>query len=388
MSQKLILLLAAVTLAACQTYDFEPVSPLALAQTTQKSQVVARQLKPNLMLLVDTSGSMNDGISGPGSNPKMAEMKTAMGAFLTNNGAVARFGLSSFPEDSQCAPTSHTTMDLPAKSATDDDNALRMQAASVNNSLQALSANGGTPTGASLAFVGNLQGLNYADDSRQDFILLLTDGLPNCNDANPNTQCSPAPPNTECKCTLASAASCLPPSTFCAKGCLDRAGVVDTIKALGDKKIKVIVVGFGADTATGDAPDTLNAMGEAGGFAPACPNYPAVQNECGSGNTCDPATKICTRKFYQANNGTDLGAALAKISAIFGTDPCQYKLDTQPTDARFLAVIVDGVNQPSGPTTWTYSAGIITFTGAICDKIKVATPVAPVSVEVRIVQSL
>ncbi|HSP77727.1 MAG TPA: VWA domain-containing protein, partial [Myxococcaceae bacterium] len=53
-------LLGGVFAAGCQTYDFEPVEPLALAQTTETRRIEARERKPNLMLLVDTSGSMTD----------------------------------------------------------------------------------------------------------------------------------------------------------------------------------------------------------------------------------------------------------------------------------------------------------------------------------------
>src|SRR5947209_2728774 len=45
--------------AGCQTYDFQPVVPLAVSQTTEPHNVIAKQLKPNLMFLIDKSGSMN-----------------------------------------------------------------------------------------------------------------------------------------------------------------------------------------------------------------------------------------------------------------------------------------------------------------------------------------
>jgi hypothetical protein len=47
--------LAVVLATGCQTYDFEPVEPLAVAQTTESRSIKARAPKPNLMLLVDTS---------------------------------------------------------------------------------------------------------------------------------------------------------------------------------------------------------------------------------------------------------------------------------------------------------------------------------------------
>ncbi|MCC6333279.1 MAG: VWA domain-containing protein, partial [Myxococcales bacterium] len=40
------------------SYDLEPVEPLAVAQTTWREVITAREPVPNFMLLVDRSGSM------------------------------------------------------------------------------------------------------------------------------------------------------------------------------------------------------------------------------------------------------------------------------------------------------------------------------------------
>ncbi len=53
------LVVAALAAVACQTYDFEPVKPLAIAQTTQSKTITAQRLRPNVMMLLDKSGSMN-----------------------------------------------------------------------------------------------------------------------------------------------------------------------------------------------------------------------------------------------------------------------------------------------------------------------------------------
>src|SRR5262249_45409388 len=42
----------------CQRYDFQPVEPIALSQTSSSYSVIAKKLKPNIMLVVDNSGSM------------------------------------------------------------------------------------------------------------------------------------------------------------------------------------------------------------------------------------------------------------------------------------------------------------------------------------------
>src|SRR5690242_18906765 len=107
--------LAVAIVVGCQTYDFEPVQPLAIAQTTASYSTVGRSLRANMALLVDKSGSMDFPVDPTNANcpancaqtgqPKCpvgcptrwTELKSAMTTFLTNSGSVARMGLAFFP---------------------------------------------------------------------------------------------------------------------------------------------------------------------------------------------------------------------------------------------------------------------------------------------------
>jgi hypothetical protein len=226
---------------------------------------------------------------------------------------------------------------------------------------------------------------NYAplsDSSRENFILLLTDGLPNCNSQNKNS-CSNA---TACRCTLK---DCSTTSGFCQSGCLDKDATVEEISKLRPKKIRTIVVGFGADTASGDANETLNAMAEAGGFPLSCPN--GNNTECGTGNTCNAATKTCNRRYYQAKNSTELSQALVAIGNLLAnSNPCLYKLEEKPSDPRFLTVLINGDNVSKDSGLWKYdeAAGTVTFEGSICQSLLNASVTNPVDVEFRMVQGL
>src|SRR4051794_24464305 len=100
--------------AGCQVYDFQPVEPLAIAQTTQYKNVIAKQLKPDLMFLIDKSGSMafpsdtskptcpancgpddSGGSTCPASCPtRISELRIAMDSFFKNNGTIARMGMA------------------------------------------------------------------------------------------------------------------------------------------------------------------------------------------------------------------------------------------------------------------------------------------------------
>lgn len=403
-----------VAVASCQTYDFERVVPLAVSQTTDKKIIKSKALKPNIMMLVDNSGSMNfaadpthpncascanNNMACPSNCPtRITEMKSAMNTFLTQSGTVGRLGLTIYPIGSglqQCAPASSIDQQFPAPSQTDDgqDATLIAQASTINGRIQGLTPGGGTPTGQSLLFVGDYAGLNDGDDQRDDFVLLLTDGLPNCNPQNAKNVCGCQPSGCDaaqvaaCACTGTAATACLNAGN-CSLSCLDQDASVAAVRALRAKSIKTIVVGFGADLASGDGPVVLNALAQEGGFPRECPN--GTDAECGTGNTCIVADKVCTQAFYQAANGAELAAALNRISNLLGVDACTYTLSEQPSDARFLAVVVDGTTVTAGSDTYTYDypTSRVTFVGAMCDRIKASTVQRPVNVEFRIVNKL
>jgi hypothetical protein len=251
---------------------------------------------------------------------RMNQLKTGMQTFLTASGAVAWMGLATYPTSSvmppatspdSCGPTGNADVLAqlaanPADSVTD----LTLAADSVNTHVQALVAGGGTPTAASLRFVGGYAPLHSVE--RSNFVVLLTDGLPNCNAANPNA-CDNAN-QALCRCTLA---TCSIANGFCARGCLDADSSAAAASELRQAGIRTIVVGFGTELSTSlDGIGTLNAIAQAGGVPRGCPS--GLDAECGAGNTCNPATKICAYPFYQATSAGDLAQVLSKIASGLG----------------------------------------------------------------------
>jgi hypothetical protein len=396
--------------SACQTYDFEPVEPLALAQTTVGDVIKAKSSKPNLMVLLDTSGSMKlpvnpsdpdcmtpnglcgDPRTGADCNvntcpTRWSELQGAMATFLTSSGSTARMGLTTYPQPTGTATadqcTASTAVRIPVPQVDDTDTtALQKSATDISNVILGIpnagvgSPVGGTPTSVSLRFVGQQADLQTTD--RQDFILLLTDGLPNCNPSNPNNGGNPA----ACQCTLSACTG-----GVATLGCLDKDVSVSAVTDLRTQKdIKTIVIGFGAETASGAGPDTLNAMAAAGGFARNCASAP---DACGAGDTCDPATKLCGRRFYQAANQTELSKALAEIINLVGsTDICLLALDPaqRPSDPSLIIVYVNDEPVASGDSTWTLTDKGVQFQGATCDRIKSSTDKNPIKLEARAIQ--
>lgn len=397
---------------ACQTYDFEPVEPLAIAQTTVEEVIEARRSKPNIMLLVDTSASMTDPVNP--SDPaclvdhqgsrvvcgreapcnidvcptRWTDLQAAVPQFLESSGQFVRFALTTYPETrggnsvaDACREASQSAL-LKGLPEQEDDASLLAHAGEINDLLQGIPNSGegrplgGTPTSGSLNFVSGLPGLQ--DPSRENFVILLTDGLPNCNEGNPNSGANP----DLCKCTIENN-GCR--NAYNMRGCLDADASVAAVRALKQKDISTIVIGFGAETASGEGPAVLEAMARAGGFERTC----SAERPCGEGDTCNPTTGLCNRSFFQAGNQAELARALEAISlAVTLQEPCLIPLEgpQRPTDPKLLVVYVEGERTPSSDSTWTLEERGVLFTGQTCERILNSTPEAPVRIEVRAIR--
>ena len=285
-------------------------------------------LKPQLMFLIDKSGSMNFpadiaaagcpagcGVTTgpcPASCPtRISELRAALATFLTANATRAWMGMSIFPTKSSadaCGPTvaGDVIVQL-SPMRTDLDADLRAAAMTVDTQVQSIAPGGGTPTAESLRFLGTYAPLVNNPDRRLSVVVLVTDGQPNCNPSNPNTCDNGTPAGGACRCTLSQCT----PASFCAAGCLDLSNTAKAIAELKAKEIRTIVIGFGADLISGDSPDTLNAMANAGGLGKRCPKK--TDAECGTNNTCTPTTGVCTRQYYQATSATELATALGEM---------------------------------------------------------------------------
>lgn len=411
--------LTGVIAAGCQTYDFEPVEPLAIAQTTVEETITALGNKPNIMMLVDVSGSMTDPVDTADPDCRVTvgdeiqtcgttvpcdtrvcptrwtALQAAVPGFLSNAGPNARFGLTTYPDTTNvisgsvasCGPSSSRAVrkDLPQ---VDDEPSLLAHANDINAIIQGIpnsgpgQPNGGTPTSLSLRFVGNMEGLQAAD--RKDFVILLTDGLPNCNPENANSGSNAA----ACKCTQAAGPTACS-GTFSKLGCLDMDDSVKAVQELRQKDITTIVIGFGAETAVGNGPAVLEAMARAGGFARTCAEG---QTSCGPNDPCDPNTRQCQRAFFQAGNQAELAQVLQVISRdVINPEPCLIRLNASqlPTEDNLIVVYIDGERTAPGDSTWDPNVreneGVL-FTGATCERIKTSSTTNPVDIEIRAIR--
>jgi hypothetical protein len=410
-----------VTVLACQRYEFTPVGPLTISQEQSSTPIVIRKFKPNVMVLVDKSGSMDqpidptvpgcttgNGLCGTGETAKLnpcntnvcltrwSELSLALDAFLQSEAQTVRFGLSFFPEPAaladqpNCVPTSAARVNLPADPQDDSLATLanlstqaRAALASVRsqNPVGPTGTGGATPTGPSLAFFSSYAPLQ--DPLRLELVLLLTDGLPNCN-----------PGITAENCTCTAAADSCPPAGS-PNNCLDKDRTVQAVQDLAAQGVHVVVIGFGDETRGSldggvQAPIVLQEMALAGNYPRLCPG-PQHDQSCGPGNPCQGG--VCLRQYYQAQDSRDLGAALAEITASLDREPCLRAITPAPTSEELILLTLNGTSYPPGNDTWHYvppadGGPAIRFLGPLCTAIEASTAQNPVQLDLRILRVL
>ncbi len=239
-----------------------PCRSLAGLEDCGSESVRAETVEINVLLVVDKSASMN-GDPGDWGQSKWNALHTALGGALNQVRGVVSWGLELFPTTAGDTP-------IPTPCSTPTDRCCEMPGSAELNvpvapgaqnvteilrQLNTTDPSGGTPTAVALerAHEYYVNGAG-ADLSGARYVLLATDGAPNCNS---DLSC----PVDTCTLNLEDAESCPPPGdpnavNCCAnraEACLDDTGTLEQIQALADSGIQTIVVGIpGAEVYRGN----------------------------------------------------------------------------------------------------------------------------------------
>ena len=286
------------------TNPTDPSNPAACG--AQTFPITISSTPPNIYLLVDRSGSMSDAFGGVTSGTKWDAAQTALNNLLTTNAGKAAWGLSVFPPN----PTQQNNC---TKAVVDVGLAMGSEAAiktKINSLTNAILGNprGATPTADALKTVRDSANLTATD--RNNYLILMTDGIPQCNNA------SDVPP-------------------------------VLTALYSRTPSVKTFIIGVGSETASN--PTLLNDWADKG----------------------HTARVGAATKYYQANDGMALVQAFESV--VGQTASCTFKLQTPPPDASLVVGSLDGVQQASDAAngfTYDGASQSIVFHGAACDKIQ------------------
>lgn len=271
---------------------------------------------PVLFVVQDKSGSMRygpDGNAASANNPsKWSSAQSVVPAIAAQYNHRFRFGAMMFPEATTQFNCSTGTV---TAQVSENDTAI---AATYSSST----FGGGTSTAASLNQAKSyLLGLRL---TTRAYVLLITDGLPNCNETlNVNT-CSFTTPNC--------------PNNSCglgAKDCLDDQNTIAAAAALKAANILTYVVGFDSTLTSGNNLWVLNAVAAAGGTTEAYTasnraqleaalNAIAVDNASCCKDACTAGAKQCGAdgKAQTCTLDPAIGCTVWKATACAASQTC------------------------------------------------------------------
>ncbi len=272
------------------------------------STITTTRQPADVLYLQDKSGSMDQDPTGancPNNMPgcsKWDQMTPPINQTVMATQADVRWGLKFFPDPNTngCAVNNTALVPVAPNNATP-----------IANAIAGVGPGGSTPT--RVAINNAVTYLNGNGDTNPKYILLATDGLPNCIPGNNNTQTG------------------------------DAAGAVTAIANALTAGIPTFVVGIGN---TGAAA-TLTMMAQAGGRPTAAAPF-----------------------YYQVNSGADLVAALGQISG--SVRSCTFSLSSKPPDPANVKVQADGVTVPPSATDgWGFNPAVtqVILTGDYCTKV-------------------
>lgn len=212
---------------------------------------------PVLFIVQDKSGSMNklpDPQGTPGDPTKWEASSLVVPQLAAQFANRFRFGLAMFPKDTVQFSCTTGTVVAQVPLAQGQSGVAGVASAYLSNV-----AGGGTPTAATLRAVKTY--LDGVVVNAPKYVLLITDGLPNCNLGLNEATCATTTPGCE-NTSACSGASCC---GLGAKDCLDDTATVAAAAALKAKGIKVYVVGFGVDVNKANNKAVLDDIAQAGG---------------------------------------------------------------------------------------------------------------------------
>ena len=303
---------------------------------------------PNLYFVVDRSGSMADLLPGSAYS-KYENARIAMSVMLRAVGHRVKYGAAVFPAFSNPDGCASGMQVFPTEAGDPPSYALAGKNGPVLQNLLdrlgSVAPSGGTPTAQTLTdlepTISGLSGI-------KTYVVLMTDGAPNCN-VNLTCTADQCIPNIEQDSI--GTTDCVAPTNCCDPHdvgesgigyCVDSDATIAAVAAYEKAGIDTFVVGM-----------------------PGSEQYAALLSSLAMvGNTA----RTTGTAYYAVSDTDELTDALKAIGAKVAIS-CDLPLSVQPDDLGMVNVYFDGVTVPFDPTNgwdWVEGENSIRFEGTAC----------------------
>lgn len=290
-------------------------------------------LPPEVMIVLDRSGSMVAEFDGGTRWSKVAEaVKSAVSSLQGN----MRWGLAVYPTDNDCGTSA--SVDVPV--ATNN-------ASTIAAKIDSYMPGGNTPTAEAVKKA--TAALAASTTQNPKYLLLTSDGEPNCTSLSVTCTCLIGSPNAQGQCCLGplcNFGNCIPLPSGDGVGAAEQA-----IKDAANQGVHTFVVGVASSGSTTTALNTLAVAGL-------------------EARASDP-------KFYPVGTQADLVAAVNAIAGQIVS--CSFALTTPPpSDLGLVEVSLNGVQLARDTTHaggWDFGPGnnSILFYGQACTDLQATT---------------
>ncbi len=295
-----------------------------------------------VMFVIDRSNSMADTLDGrdpsPGEARRWDIAADALGAVLSDADPLLEFGGKFYPRFSSTDP--ETPEEACAVEMGIDLIPGPSNVAPLLDFFRRTDPQGGTPTASALETVRDYF-LRRPTPGLPRFVVLVTDGGPNCN---PDTGVH----HTMCTCT-GEPVTCLH-DVFGPYNCLDYDRTLDVVRSLATAEIPVYVIGID-DPTRPDLASVLDDMAVAGGRPREVPGE---------------------HRFYSVRSPTDLQGALMTITDSIAR--CVFRLTPQPPPGSTVEVRIGDViiaRDPGRTEGWDFinaERSELTLFGGACER--------------------
>jgi hypothetical protein len=311
--------------------------PVGACGGTSRSLSSARA---EVIFVIDRSSSMTE--PGTDAEPKWTELTRSLATVLPSVEARISMGLVAFPAPLDPGDVAPTVAAACGTLSRVDVAPQFANSHAVLTVLQQTSPGGATPTNSALQLAAQYY-QTEPDTIGSRYLVLATDGGPNCTTALDPSSCRcSGPPDVYCR---------NPANPYARTNCLDDARTVATIASLATQGVHTFVVGLpGTESFT----DVLDAMAVAGG-----------------------RPREGTPRYYDASSTQGLIDALSAITS--GIVDCRFELTAAPPDPTQVDVRLGATSLPYDVRHrdgWDWADANhreIVFYGAACDAVQSAT---------------